>query len=40
MYEFPREQGLMHDLISPDQTYARTAEVYPVLIDQIAKDVP
>lgn len=40
VYEFPRAQGLMHDLISPDQTYARTAEVYPVLIDWIVKDVP
>ena len=40
VYEFPRSQGLLHDLISPDQTYARTAEVYPVLIDWIVKDVP
>jgi carboxylesterase len=40
VYEFPRSQGLLHDLISPDQTYARTAEVYPVLIDWITKDVP
>jgi alpha-beta hydrolase superfamily lysophospholipase len=40
VYEFPRSQGLAHDLVSPDQTYARTAEVYPVLIDWIVKDVP
>ena len=40
VHEFPRERGLMHDLVSPDQTYARTAEVYPVLIDWIVKDVP
>jgi carboxylesterase len=40
VHEFPREQGLMHDLISPDQAYARTAEVYPVLLDWIVKDVP
>jgi carboxylesterase len=40
VYEFPRTQALAHDLVSPDQTYARTAEVYPVLIDWIVKDVP
>ena len=39
-YEFPRSQGLRHDLVSPDQTYARTDEVYPVLIDWITSDVP
>ena len=39
-YEFPRSEGLKHDLISPDQTYARTDEVYPVLIDWISSDVP
>ena len=39
-YEFPRSEGLKHDIISPDQTYARTDEVYPVLIDWICSDVP
>ena len=39
-YEFPRELGLGHDLISPEQPYARTAEVYPVLIRWITADVP
>jgi carboxylesterase len=38
-FEFSREQGLAHDIISPDQTYARTAEVYPVLIEQITRDL-
>jgi pimeloyl-ACP methyl ester carboxylesterase len=39
-YEFPRELGLAHDLISPEQPYARTAETYPVLIRWITADVP
>jgi carboxylesterase len=39
-YEFPKAEGLLHDLISPDQTYQRTAEVYPILIDQITSDLP
>ena len=39
-YRFPRSQGLLHDLVSPDQVYARTAEVYPVLIDWITRELP
>ncbi len=39
-YEFPRELGLGHDLISPEQPYARTAELYPALIRWITADVP
>ena len=39
-YEFPRELGLGHDIISPEQPYARTAEIYPVLIRWITADVP
>ncbi len=39
-YEFKRELGLGHDLISPEQPGARTAEVYPVLIDWMTADVP
>jgi pimeloyl-ACP methyl ester carboxylesterase len=38
-HQFPRERGLLHDLVSPDQVYARTAEVYPLLIDWITTDV-
>ena len=39
-YEFSRELGLGHDIISPEQPYARTDVTYPVLIDWIAADVP
>jgi len=39
-YEFPKESGLLHDLVSPDQEYARTAEVYPVLTRWITADLP
>ena len=39
-YEFPREQGLLHDLVSPDQAYQRTAEVYPVLTRWITAELP
>ena len=39
-YEFPRELGLGHDIVSPEQPYARTDVTYPVLIDWIAADVP
>ena len=39
-YEFPRELGLGHDIISPEQPYARTEVTYPVLIDWIASEVP
>jgi pimeloyl-ACP methyl ester carboxylesterase len=39
-YEFPRELGLGHDIISPEQPYARTDVTYPVLIDWIVSEVP
>ena len=39
-YEFPRELGLGHDIISPEQSYARTGVTYPVLIDWIGSEVP
>ena len=39
-YEFPRELGLGHDIVSPEQPYARTAVTYPVLLDWIASEVP
>ena len=39
-YQFPRSMGLIHDLISPEQVGARTADVYPVLIEQITRDLP
>jgi pimeloyl-ACP methyl ester carboxylesterase len=39
-YEFPRELGLGHDIISPEQPYARTDVTYPVLLDWITADVP
>jgi pimeloyl-ACP methyl ester carboxylesterase len=39
-YEFPHELGLGHDIISPEQPYARTDLTYPVLIDWILSDVP
>ena len=39
-YEFPRELGLAHDLISPEQPYARTGVTYPVLLDWIMSEVP
>jgi pimeloyl-ACP methyl ester carboxylesterase len=39
-YEFPRELGLGHDIISPEQPYARTDVTYPVLIDWITSEVP
>jgi pimeloyl-ACP methyl ester carboxylesterase len=39
-YHFPKQQGLLHDLISPDQVYQRTAEVYPVLTRWITADLP
>jgi carboxylesterase len=38
-YTFPKERGFAHDIVSPEQTYQRTAEAYPVLIDQITGDV-
>jgi len=34
-YEFPESLELGHDLIDPEQPYARTNVVYPVLIDKI-----
>lgn len=40
VYQFPKEQGLLHDLISADQVYQRIDVVYPVLIDQITRAVP
>ena len=40
LYQFPKEQGLLHDLISPDQSYQRIDVVYPVLIDQMTRAVP
>ena len=39
-YKFPRELGLGHDIISPEQPYARIDVTYPVLIDWIASEVP
>ena len=39
-YEFARRLELGHDIISPDQPYARTELTYPVLIDWIVADVP
>jgi len=39
-YEFARELGLGHDIISPEQPYARTDVTYPVLIDWITAEVP
>jgi len=39
-YEFSRELGLGHDIISPEQPYARTDVTYPVLIDWIVSEVP
>jgi pimeloyl-ACP methyl ester carboxylesterase len=39
-YEFPRELGLGHDIVSPEQPYAQTDETYPVLLDWITADVP
>ena len=39
-YEFPRRLGLGHDIISPEQPYARTDVTYPVLLDWIAAEVP
>jgi len=38
-YEFPRALGLGHDIVSPEQPYARTAVTYPVLLDWIASEV-
>src|SRR5690606_13813813 len=34
-YEFAGAQGLLHDLIDPDQPDQQTAVVYPVLLDLI-----
>ena len=39
-YEFARRLELGHDIISPEQPYARTEVTYPVLIDWIVADVP
>jgi len=39
-YEFGRELGLGHDIISPEQPYARTDVTYPVLLDWILSEVP
>lgn len=38
VYEFARELGLLHDIVSPEQTAQRTDLVYPVLVDWITKD--
>ncbi len=39
-YQFPRELGLGHDIVSPEQPYARTDLAYPVLLRWITADVP
>jgi pimeloyl-ACP methyl ester carboxylesterase len=39
-YEFPRGLELGHDIVSPEQPYARTEVTYPVLKDWIVSDVP
>ena len=39
-YEFPRALGLGHDIVSPEQPYARTDVTYPVLLDWITAEVP
>jgi pimeloyl-ACP methyl ester carboxylesterase len=39
-YSFPRELGLGHDIISPEQPYARTDVTHPVLLDWIVSEVP
>jgi pimeloyl-ACP methyl ester carboxylesterase len=39
-YSFPRRLGLGHDIVSPEQPYARTDVTYPVLLDWITADVP
>jgi pimeloyl-ACP methyl ester carboxylesterase len=39
-YELPRDLGLGHDVISPEQPYAQTDVTYPVLLDWITADVP
>jgi len=39
-YEFPRELGLGHDIVSPEQPYARTDVTHPVLLDWITAEVP
>lgn len=37
-YVFPKELGLLHDLIDPDQLEQRTDLVYPVLKEWITRD--
>jgi pimeloyl-ACP methyl ester carboxylesterase len=39
-HEFPRELGLGHDIVSPEQPYAHTDLTHPVLLDWIASEVP
>ena len=39
-YDFPRELGLGHDIVSPEQPYARTDVTHPVLLDWITAEVP
>jgi len=34
-FEFPREQGLVHDFITPDVSVSRAEEVYPTLLNLI-----
>lgn len=36
-YRFPAALGLPHDLIGPDRADQRTAEVYPILLDIVAR---
>ncbi len=38
LYEFPKELGLLHDIVSPEQTEQRIDLVYPVLMAWIAED--
>ena len=38
VFEFAKELGLIHDIVSPEQVAQRTDLVYPVLIDWITKD--
>ncbi|MBK8047851.1 MAG: hypothetical protein IPK16_12405 [Anaerolineales bacterium] len=38
VFEFPVADGLKHDMIDPNQTYANTGLVYPVVLDAITKE--
>ncbi|GAC1616819.1 MAG: hypothetical protein NVS9B1_26410 [Candidatus Dormibacteraceae bacterium] len=38
LYEFPKELGLIHDIISPEQPKQRNDITYPVLVEWISAD--